>query len=490
MKQLLHSTYLFLLVGFMFGAGQIQPLAAQNIDVWVDFTSDFHDGENGRPNGVADWIDELNQATMDTDASFVFTDAERATIESNVVEQLATIFSDYNINFIISEPDFGDFDVLYMARDNDNPAVGASNLGSAPIDLGNFFTRSYSSRNGNPPGVSRITTGNFGGFIETSESREQQVAELSAALASIAAHEFGHSLGLLHHFAYSDLGISPSNYSDTGDLQNQYTMATGATGVRESGLEMVRALAPFSKVMLDITGGAESPFISSKNFSVVDSPIFSDRTEKGVFDAGSSIDDAYQLVFGVGESSGNDISFIEADLDNSAADVDVFSFSVDSANTAVLSAHVFSERLSLGSLEFDSALELLDSSGNVLFSNDDFFYNGNVVGNNGQRDEDPFLLNINLDSGDYFLRVSAADRNIGNSASSGDQYWLVTSLSLTSVLLGDVNLDGVVDFLDITPFISVLFSGRLQAEADIDQNGNVDLQDISPFIAILSGSSS
>ena len=55
------------------------------------------------------------------------------------------------------------------------------------------------------------------------------------------------------------------------------------------------------------------------------------------------------------------------------------------------------------------------------------------------------------------------------------------------VLLGDVNMDGTVNFLDITPFIALLSSGDFKAEADVDQSGVVDFLDISPFIAILSG---
>lgn len=57
----------------------------------------------------------------------------------------------------------------------------------------------------------------------------------------------------------------------------------------------------------------------------------------------------------------------------------------------------------------------------------------------------------------------------------------------STVLLGDVNLDGMVTFLDISPFIGILSSNSFQAEADIDQNGFVDFLDISPFIQILAG---
>ena len=54
------------------------------------------------------------------------------------------------------------------------------------------------------------------------------------------------------------------------------------------------------------------------------------------------------------------------------------------------------------------------------------------------------------------------------------------------VLLGDVSLDGTVDFLDISPFITVLSTGEFQVEADLDESGVVDFLDISPFINVLS----
>ena len=53
-------------------------------------------------------------------------------------------------------------------------------------------------------------------------------------------------------------------------------------------------------------------------------------------------------------------------------------------------------------------------------------------------------------------------------------------------MLGDVNLDGAVDFFDISPFIALLTANGFQDEADLDQNGSVDFFDISPFITALS----
>ena len=55
------------------------------------------------------------------------------------------------------------------------------------------------------------------------------------------------------------------------------------------------------------------------------------------------------------------------------------------------------------------------------------------------------------------------------------------------VLLGDVSLDGMVDFQDITYFINRLASGDYQAEADCNEDTSVDFLDIPFFIDILAG---
>ncbi len=56
-----------------------------------------------------------------------------------------------------------------------------------------------------------------------------------------------------------------------------------------------------------------------------------------------------------------------------------------------------------------------------------------------------------------------------------------------TLFLGDVNLDGVVNLLDVAPFVELLSSGDFQAEADINQDGVVDLLDVQPFVDLLSG---
>jgi len=77
----------------------------------------------------------------------------------------------------------------------------------------------------------------------------------------------------------------------------------------------------------------------------------------------------------------------------------------------------------------------------------------------------------------------------GAGSDNGGAIWLLkfdTPAVSDPVLLGDCNLDGSVNFADISPFIMFLSSGELLDEADINQDDTVNFLDIVPFIALLS----
>jgi hypothetical protein len=57
----------------------------------------------------------------------------------------------------------------------------------------------------------------------------------------------------------------------------------------------------------------------------------------------------------------------------------------------------------------------------------------------------------------------------------------------SDILLGDVNLDGEVNGLDVDPFVDVLLNGPYQGEADMDGNGEVNGLDVDPFVVAVVG---
>lgn len=404
-------SFLALFVFSLLSIGLFSDSASAQIDVHLDFTTDGHNGTGGSANSIADWIDELNQATASAGVAN-FTLIERGTIQSNIETHLNTMYADYNLTFTTTAPT-GSHDRIYFGVE-----AGGGILGFAPLDIGNLFTDQ----------TANVAPEAFGFFIESGDARADQISEISLGLAGTAAHELGHSVGLLHHHAYSNAGITPANYGATGGLQNNHIIATGSTGLGEVGRQTVRNFSPFSQVMLDITGGAALTFGGQDNDSLVTGGITSDNAENDTFatlgtDAGATIGSAHTMTLSTGPTSGMEIGFIEADLDLAGdADVDVFKFTTSSQG--ILSAHVFSVNLAYGgAAEFDPMLELLDSTGTLIpfGSTDDTMYSGDVFGAGGFGSEDPFLVNLSLaTAGDYYLRVTSV-----GGGELGSNYWLV-----------------------------------------------------------------
>ena len=131
------------------------------------------------------------------------------------------------------------------------------------------------------------------------------------------------------------------------------------------------------------------------------------------------------------------------------------------------------------------------SGGTVNFSGTEFAIDGVPIASTpGQpftvAERDGVLTGTLLDGGQINFDLSATSGGLFINFFDADSTVTVTVAS--SILLGDVNLDGVVDFLDISPFIVLLSTQAFQLEADINEDGTVDFLDISPFIVILSTS--
>lgn len=97
-------------------------------------------------------------------------------------------------------------------------------------------------------------------------------------------------------------------------------------------------------------------------------------------------------------------------------------------------------------------------------------------------DRDVALSGVLADGSDFGLQLNSV-------LSAGDFFSPDATLTVTlvppTIILGDCDLSGVVDFLDISPFIAALSTNSFLEQADCNQDSFVNFLDISAFIAIL-----
>ena len=137
---------------------------------------------------------------------------------------------------------------------------------------------------------------------------------------------------------------------------------------------------------------------------------------------------------------------------------------MDIIDNASFFPNVFVPSENLGDLN----LEFYDSSDSFL---------GNLLDESKSTvDNVEHIYLQDLPAGTYHLKISSdTNKDFGVA-------WRSTNSQL---LLGDVDRNGTVNFLDVTPFIILLTSGIYQYEADIDGNGTVNFLDVTPFIILL-----
>ena len=88
--------------------------------------------------------------------------------------------------------------------------------------------------------------------------------------------------------------------------------------------------------------------------------------------------------------------------------------------------------------------------------------------------------------GDFIMAGAIGQPDTGES-SGGDFAISGGFVDEPSFILGDVNGDGVVNLLDVTPFVEAITTGNFVAEADINGDGVVNLLDVDPFVDLLIG---
>ena len=69
----------------------------------------------------------------------------------------------------------------------------------------------------------------------------------------------------------------------------------------------------------------------------------------------------------------------------------------------------------------------------------------------------------------------------------GDATYSATVTPSCPVQLGDINQDGAINLLDVSPFVDLLANGAFACQADINGDGSVNLLDVDGFVALLAG---
>lgn len=100
-----------------------------------------------------------------------------------------------------------------------------------------------------------------------------------------------------------------------------------------------------------------------------------------------------------------------------------------------------------------------------------------------------FLVNSTFDgqTGDFFIVVPEPPKDPKDKLDKGVVVFGEFRSNEPHIIFGDVNLDGTVNLLDVSPFVELLTSTVFQKEADINQDGVVNLLDVAPFVDILTG---
>lgn len=412
---------LFAAAGWFFTTS---PAIAQ-VKFYVDFASDLHNGGSSGSNAIPDWVDELDQLALGVGIT-PFTPSERATIESTILSQLSIIYAGYDITFSTTTPGSSPFDTLAYGKNNSSPTF--TSLGTAPRDPANTASGQ----------VAEIAPANFGTILDEfsgTTDRSLQISQIATALAGSGAHEVGHTLGLAHHNAYSHPSIHPGTYAATGGVQNTYIMATGPTGISELEREVVRSIDPWSKVMLDIAGGAAG-FISGANQKLVATPITLDVSEEGLgIDAGDTLLTAKPMSLSMGPTSGRLVGFVAGNPDASVSppaphflDIDMWKLALPSAGR--LTAEIFSDEI-FGPAGYNVTLTLIDHTGTPIIANDNVHFAGDVFNSLSDPLEqiDSLLLNIDIPApGFYYLKVSPTFPGPGDVGLT-DGYWLAAGFA-------------------------------------------------------------
>ena len=172
-------------------------------------------------------------------------------------------------------------------------------------------------------------------------------------------------------------------------------------------------------------------------------------------------------------------ALVKFDLTN-VSNVEAAVFRLYADQTRSLSITVFETNSSWseGTVTWNSAPPEGDPIATIEIGPDDQWYEWDATAfAQASEGQEMSLIFFDTTQGDQLIEFNSKE---GNNSPE-----LKVLTSPVTVLLGDVNRNGVVNFLDVSPFITLLTSNNYLLEGDMNQDGVVNFLDISPFISVL-----
>ena len=329
----------------------------------------------------SDFQSRLDEATA-TAGVAAFTAAERSRIEANVLAGLRRTYAAHAVDFRTASA--GHTERIWFGASKDRRTRSASVDG---IDW----------RNRSDGDLARVYSGNFGGFIERSDPRDRQIAELSRSLTGTAAHELGHNLGLLHQDSYGNAGFTYDGFGDrfTGGAQNRNVMATGGTGLNEGERETERGFSRHSLLKLEFAEGVTHQETAAST-AETDLPHATRATAQALTLAARALS---------GLNVANVVGAITAAIEEDWYELDL-------AGPGFLTAATITNGVA-GAV--DTILSVFDAAGRLLGRVDDTRYDGDSFGSGTLVSRDSVLFNLEIaEAGRYFARVESFASGRGN----------------------------------------------------------------------------
>lgn len=316
-------------------------------------------------------------------SSLAFGPSDFLAIQHSVKAKMETIYSGHTITF----HNFSDVPGgTYTKLDFSFSGGSAGLLGVSPtLDWLN-------SRKDETVG---IYSGKFAPTLNGGTTAAEKAADLdrlSTALANIAAHELGHSIGLQHYDAYGQPDLRAPAYSGVSGAQNSKIMSSGPSGASLHGLgDALKTFSDLSKVKLAFADGV----VAAPGPTVTEAAGFN-----GSFASAQSV--IASALPGLGVSAVN----ISGGLSTSGDD-DYYSF--DAVMGSLMTFNTFSDGIFADSC--NTRIELFNDTGGLMFSNDDISYDPtSFMSGAGPYGTDSLIMNYEAPyTGKYYVRVFGTD---------------------------------------------------------------------------------